>query len=324
MTNSKPCILLLEHVASEREYLTQILSEKFTVYVAENGQMALELYTLNYANIQLIITGLFFGTFSTVDFINRLKHESFLPQIIVLSSSHNPNALIEVMVAGAYDVLQKPFLKEELMVMIEKSLDQTILFEQFVKRVEQSELGLVMRTKWLDLNESGFQSADVHSSLKLANIFRDPIQLAQDLGVSLAWEKKPKLLIVEDESVVQDVLVQMLRMSFSVLAVDTAADALDRLREHPDIQLVLLDIGLPDMMGNEALVTIKQEFSNIEVMMLTAYTEVDLVVECIRNGASDYISKPFEETHLLAKVSQVLTKKIIKQAMGASAPSSLC
>jgi diguanylate cyclase (GGDEF)-like protein len=90
-------------------------------------------------------------------------------------------------------------------------------------------------------------------------------------------------------------------------------EALAHLRNHK-IDLVLLDVMMPEMDGREALKTIKADkaIRHIPVIMITALDDMDSTVECIENGAEDYILKPFNPTLLNARINASLERKRLR------------
>lgn len=120
---------------------------------------------------------------------------------------------------------------------------------------------------------------------------------------------KAKLLILDDE---EDML-RLLKRSLSAdldCSVDTASDAYQALAflERDRFDLVLADIRMPAMDGMEFLERIKQNHSDLTVVMMTAYGTIDLAVEAIRKGAYDFITKPFEHDKLLHLLGKALER----------------
>jgi two-component system KDP operon response regulator KdpE len=118
-----------------------------------------------------------------------------------------------------------------------------------------------------------------------------------------------KVLIVEDAAQVVESVTLAFMLQWQEVEVLSSAEggkALDLVeQETPD--LVLLDIGLPDMDGFQVLQRIR-EFSDVPVIMLTARDETMDKVKGLELGADDYITKPFDHLELLARVRAVLRR----------------
>jgi two-component system response regulator HydG len=117
------------------------------------------------------------------------------------------------------------------------------------------------------------------------------------------------LLIVDDEHCIRDSCQEIAEeMGFKVFAAESAVAAVRQLEHHP-IDVVLLDIKLPGPDGLELLMKIKQQQPETEVIMITGYATVDSVRAAMKNGAYDYLSKPFgvrELKMLLERVTEHL------------------
>jgi len=130
-----------------------------------------------------------------------------------------------------------------------------------------------------------------------------------------------KILVVEDEPALQETIAYMLKRQG--YAVDTAGDGLDALdvarRSLPD--LVVLDIMLPRLDGLEVCRILRQETS-VPILMLTAKDEeIDRVIG-LEIGADDYMSKPFSNRELLARVRALLRRvRIDREQQAAQAPT---
>jgi DNA-binding NtrC family response regulator len=106
-----------------------------------------------------------------------------------------------------------------------------------------------------------------------------------------------RVLIVDDEPLIVEVLSEHFKTDFEVEAVLNGADALGAiLRQRPDV--VLLDINMPRMNGVEVLKDIKQIDDSIAVIMVTANEQVTLAAEALKAGAFGYVPKPFDFRYL--------------------------
>lgn len=116
------------------------------------------------------------------------------------------------------------------------------------------------------------------------------------------------ILIVEDELAIADSIAYALRTDgFTPLHVSLGAEALDAMRAADAPQLVVLDVGLPDLNGFEVCRQLRQ-FSNVPVIFLTARSdEIDRIVG-LEIGADDYVTKPFSPRELVARIRVVLRR----------------
>ena len=112
-----------------------------------------------------------------------------------------------------------------------------------------------------------------------------------------------KILIVDDDTALREALVEQLELheEFDCHSADCAATALDYIRNH-HVDLVVLDVGLPDMDGREACRLMRKGGLKAPVVMLTAAdTDSDTILG-LEAGANDYVTKPFRFGVLLARL----------------------
>src|ERR687894_443855 len=121
-------------------------------------------------------------------------------------------------------------------------------------------------------------------------------------------DEKPTILIVEDELGPRNALKVILRPFYNLQAVDNGHAAIRALKEST-IDLVTLDMRLPDRQGMDILQQIKAEHDDVEVVIITGYGSLKSAMDAIRYGAAAYLLKPFNVTELLAVINQTLGKK---------------
>lgn len=117
----------------------------------------------------------------------------------------------------------------------------------------------------------------------------------------------PRILIVEDEpSICENVVYALEADGFQVVAVGTGREALEKLKAQ-EFQLIILDVGLPDMTGFEVCKVVRKTLS-LPILFLTARSsEVDRVVG-LEIGGDDYVVKPFSPRELVARVRAILRR----------------
>jgi two-component system, OmpR family, KDP operon response regulator KdpE len=122
-----------------------------------------------------------------------------------------------------------------------------------------------------------------------------------------------RILVVDDDSVLQRTLrINLRARGDEVLLAGTGAQALELFfAEQPE--LVILDLGLPDLDGVEVLRRLRRR-STVPVIVLSARQEADDKVEALDEGADDYVSKPFSIDELLARVRAAVRRTTTEQA----------
>src|ERR671935_2036650 len=105
---------------------------------------------------------------------------------------------------------------------------------------------------------------------------------------------KPKtVLIVDDDEGMRDTLTAILKREYRVLRVSSGEAALPILNRE-DVDLVLLDVRLPGISGFEVLRIVKENYSLVEVIMISAINDIETAVQAMKHGAYHYITKDFD------------------------------
>ena len=127
---------------------------------------------------------------------------------------------------------------------------------------------------------------------------------------------KRSILVVDDDKSTRDYLSTFL--TSCGYAVDSAAsgdEALARVAGGYTPSIVLLDIMLPGLDGREVLKALKTTYSALPIIILSGIGQIKTVVEAMQTGASDYLTKPFEEEALLLAIENVLEKQQLKEEL---------
>lgn len=122
-----------------------------------------------------------------------------------------------------------------------------------------------------------------------------------------------RILIADDDAMVRDVIEKfLLEQGYSVITANDGSEALRLLRVE-DIHLVLSDLRMPGADGIEVLRTAAQINPKISVVILTAYGTLDTALEAVREGAYDYIAKPFVMQQLLLVVRNAYALELLRR-----------
>lgn len=119
---------------------------------------------------------------------------------------------------------------------------------------------------------------------------------------------KPKtILVVDDEVKIVSVVKSYLeKAGYAVLTASNGKDALELFEKHDPI-LIILDLMLPDMTGEDICRTIRKK-SRVPIIMLTARVEEEDILKGLEIGADDYVTKPFSPRQLMARVEAILRR----------------
>ena len=118
-----------------------------------------------------------------------------------------------------------------------------------------------------------------------------------------------KVLLIDDEVRYTDALARRLgRRGLSVATADGGPQALDAMSET-SMDVVLLDIRMAGMDGINTLSAIKRLHPEVEVVMLTAHADTDIVISSLAMGAFDYLVKPVDVEELVRKIEDAAIRK---------------
>src|SRR5439155_14943893 len=122
-----------------------------------------------------------------------------------------------------------------------------------------------------------------------------------------------RILIVDDEEPIRDFVSAMLSSAgFICSQAASGKEALALLDSGEEFELMLSDLMMPEMNGIALLEAAKERFPDLPVVMVTAVTDISVALGAIRNGAYDYLLKPFEREQLLATVRRALENRRLK------------
>ena len=123
-----------------------------------------------------------------------------------------------------------------------------------------------------------------------------------------------RILVVDDEETIREIVSSMLNTAhFQTSQASSGIEALALLNSGEEFDLVLSDLMMAEMDGNALLERTKERFPSLPVVMVTAVHDISVALQALRNGAYDYILKPFEREQLLATVRRALETRRLKR-----------
>ena len=166
-------------------------------------------------------------------------------------------------------------------------------------------------TKSIKFGADGFLSVpfDETQTLRLINRLLTE-KILRDRTTSLTG----KILVVDDDENNRDVLAKRLRRTGHDVTTSASAEHAINLLNEAEFDVVLLDMIMPGMNGDEALAQMKhsRRLHKIPVIMISGLDQMDGIVRCIEMGAEDYLPKPFDPILLKARINAALEKKQLR------------
>ncbi len=127
-------------------------------------------------------------------------------------------------------------------------------------------------------------------------------------------EERNRILVVDDELGPRESLKLILEDDYEVATAENGSQALDYI-STADFDMVILDIRMPDINGIDLLSKVKKSVPETEIVMITAYASVDTATKALRNGALDYLIKPFDCKSVLQVVEKGLARRAKVQSI---------
>lgn len=128
------------------------------------------------------------------------------------------------------------------------------------------------------------------------------------------------VLVIDDEEPIRFLCVDLLKsMNFRVLTAADGESGLRVLEAEPDVDVVVCDVRMPGIDGIETTRRIHERFPGTDVIVLTGYGSIDVAVEAMKNGAADFLRKPFKLDALLRSIDAVCEKRSLRQHLAGGA-----
>ena len=122
-------------------------------------------------------------------------------------------------------------------------------------------------------------------------------------------ENKPKILIIDDDERILHLLKKFLeRNNFLAYCANCASKA-EKMMKDMQFDLVILDVMMPQTTGIEFAQNIRNTKNQIPIIMLTALSSSEDIIQGLKSGANDYMAKPFEPNELIVRIKNLINTK---------------
>ena len=121
--------------------------------------------------------------------------------------------------------------------------------------------------------------------------------------------KRPRIMVVDDERITRRALELILGSEFDVKMLESGNKAVDHIRQDMDFDVVSLDLNMPGLSGIETLKVIKQHSPTTEVLLVTAFQDIESAKQALKLGAYDYIEKPINKDAYRQSIRQGVRRR---------------
>ena len=122
-------------------------------------------------------------------------------------------------------------------------------------------------------------------------------------------ESRPRVLIVDDSKVIRRTMTNMLQEEFHVTSVESGNKAIEQIQRGADFDVISLDLEMPGMSGIETFKAIRESNPDVEVLIVTGYSNMDAAKDALKLGAYDFIDKPFQKDAYRAAVHKGVERR---------------
>ncbi len=253
--------------------------------------------------------------------LQQLKSICYVPCIFVFSSMPELSDALAAMKAGASDYMAKPINPVSFVAHIRQflihydpadNLDRYNLMVQMIERHQSLEEYLLRKyisDEPVVCGEfNSLMSYDESTSLPEG---ASPIRLPEPVRSSSHFFKDRMVLLVDDEPDVRTLFSLVFSDYFKIETAESADAALKLLEADTEhrIEVVVLDIYMPGLRGDYAVELIRKTRPDVEIVMLTAFPEVDKATRSLGTGAMDYVNKPYDSEALRLVIERAFEMK---------------
>lgn len=321
-------ILVVGAKQTFRNRVQGYIEDKYSTIVCSTAKEAISIIEENRTSLGVVIVDISgFLDEDPAAFLEAIKKAGHSEVIFCHKSNLDPDKdvphVVKLTKMGAHDILQLPDFRELLDWVVERAMgffdmknrvfqrsskeDYPLRINAFLDLLqERKRQGLAITEKEIDLF---FPKSNGQTKLPLEDLLNKvndpPLDEFTDITI----------LIADDEENFRSMTDMMLEpYGYNLIEAGSGEEVLEQLSKN-HVDLVLLDVCLGDMTGDELVPILKKNYKDLEIIMVTAFKDIELIVNTIREGAFDFVVKGKRQELIPQKISQALQKRHFEAAI---------
>jgi DNA-binding NtrC family response regulator len=312
-----PLILIVSNKDNRVSRFSTWLNQYDLTY-ADTAEEAINIFSNNYLKIRVVLLDLVLPDYSGIEVLIKMKALSKLSEIVIVSDQFDIQRAVDCIKKGAFDYLLFPFSQHKLIQTISQAIENIdyLSYETF----EINHVDKEVQDRISFLNELVIKKRLSERSLtrqemfELVSMKKGTLSDIQEHAISMVEKnfhsfKLPKVLLVEDEDLYRNLIKAFLHQSFDVIIAANGKEARERINEEENIDVVILDLFLPDESGVDLIPVIQEKQPDSEIVIVTAYEQISEATKLIRLGADNFLNKPILKDHLMKVVFDSMERK---------------
>jgi DNA-binding NtrC family response regulator len=313
----RPTILIIDKDKNNTSLITSILDNRYETLFSYTSNHGLKQFKDLCMKIRIVLLRAEISDANSIDILNQMKKISNTPKIILFSDHKTIETAVTAMKAGAFDYIGIPFNRKILLRALDTAIEQSLSS----KNIEDYSSNEITKQSFFKNENEQYETRHNPSQNEILSLIEQnktnnnaPSNNLESLDKKTNQDKKQaSILIVEDEDIYRKMLCSFLNPKYITHQAANSITCHQILQNNPNINLILLDIFLPDTPGLSLLEEIKKLYPKIDIIIITAYQLVDIAVQALKLGACDYLNKPVLKVTLLDTIANALYKKNIQE-----------
>ena len=325
--NNKRAILIIDNSIERVDNLGSILPGGYEIIKVPDGLAALSVIEREKWDIQIVLMNMEVNDMPGLKLIRKIIDAAPLLEIIVYTEKDNTDDAVSAMEEGAFYYLYEPLQEKEVNALIELAINEANRLKKIKSYCEKkailssqsfSKRLRIIRHLMAKMSIEGrmLKSHEMHYILhpgKGDMSYEDFVNKQYETPVMPREEERPTVLIVDDDRTFRKGTGLALKDYYKVLPAENGTTALKIAEENGDIDVILLDIVMPDYSGIDLLPMLQERAHEAEIVIITAHNITAIAVNVLHLGACIFLTKPFLESILLKSVATALRTKVLKK-----------